>query len=484
MTEKQGKKLTLVVVDDEADVRRTIGDHLAGRGHEIRQLASAQEALDLAQSSAVDVIITDLRMPGLDGFELLERIKAMSPQTDVIMITAFGDIESAVRAIRAGAFDFFAKPVRLRDLDAALERITRFRALRQENERYREQVQRLGAEVAERYGLGHIIGDSEAMRRVKEQVSQVCETENTTVLIVGETGTGKELVARAIHYGSDRAQGPFVAVNCSALNPGLVESEFYGHEKGAFTDARKQHKGHFAQADGGTLFLDEIGDMDAAMQTRLLRTLEERRVQPLGASSDFPVDVRVVSATHRDLPTAVRDGTFRQDLLYRINTFAIHVAPLRERPDDVMPLAQHFLRQLSGEVRRTVAGFDEVAVALMREYPYPGNIRELRNMIERALIVCRSDVIGAADLEFQGSAEVFGDSVGQLPSPPTPSVNGLDLAAAQSLELVQLEQAAVSEALRRTSGNQVQAARLLGITRFTLRRRMALYGLDGDSEKG
>lgn len=475
-------QMRVVVVDDEPAVRRTIGDHLSARGHDVREAEDGATAIRLAQELAIDVIITDLRMPGLDGIEVLRQVRTSSPATDVIMITAHGDMDSAVEALRAGAFDYFGKPVRLRDLDAALQRMVKFRELRQENERLGAHVERLDAVVEQRYGLAGIVGDSGAAEKVKEQIGQVAATDATTVLITGETGTGKELVAHAIHQASARRQGPFIAVNCSAIAPNLIESELFGHEKGSFTDAHKARKGQFELASGGTLFLDEIGDMDPSMQTRLLRVLEERRVRRLGADEEVPVDVRLVSATNRDLPSAVQAGEFRQDLLYRLNTYIIAVPPLRQRQQDVLPLARHFLSLFATEAGRPAPELSVAAESLLLEYAFPGNIRELRNMMERAVIVCTTDRLQPQDLDFQS----IGD---EAEAPPvncdresdgrqSNHGDGLDLTAVAHLDLAVLERAAVVEALRRVDGNQVQAAKLLGITRFTLRRRMAQYELE------
>ncbi|MBT3342004.1 MAG: sigma-54-dependent Fis family transcriptional regulator [Gemmatimonadetes bacterium] len=482
--------MKIIVVDDEPAVRRTIGDHLSARGHDVREAEDGATAIRLAGETAIDAIITDLRMPGLDGVEVLNQVRTVSPATDVIMITAYGDMDSAVEALRAGAFDFFGKPVRLRDLDASLQRMRKFRELRRENERLGAHVERLDAMADQRYGLDGIVGHSAAIAAVKTQIEQVSATDTTTVLITGETGTGKELVARAVHQSSARHQGPFIAVNCSAIAPNLIESELFGHEKGAFTDAHKARKGQFELASGGTLFLDEIGDMDLAMQTRLLRVLEERCVRRLGADEELPVDVRFVSATNRDLKAAVRAGDFREDLLYRLNTYTIAVPPLRRRREDVLLLAKHFLAISAVDTRRSVQGLSHTAEGLLREYAFPGNIRELRNMMERAVIVCTADLIQPQDLDFQATGDEEGEEVGASGSTGqdasereagNSAEGSFDLARAASLDLSGLERAAVVEALRRADGNQVQAAKLLGITRFTLRRRMAQYDL-GDTD--
>ena len=336
------------------------------------------------------------------------------------------------------------------------------------------------------------MGESRAICEVREQVRQVCQSGDTTVLICGETGTGKELVARAIHTESARAGGPFVPVNCSAVPEALFESEFYGHEQGAFTDARRARKGHFEQADGGTLFLDEIGDMDLGMQRKLLRTLEEKCIRRVGGSREVAVDVRVVSATNRDLSGMVREGVFREDLFYRLNVFTIRVPLLRERLEDILPLAQYFLSRYAEEMRKSIQGFAPEAVALLEAYPFPGNVRELNNTIERAAILCgngqvRADHLqdltagagGLSDSRRQTAPACAGAPAGRhaVPCEAEGLPATLDVAGVESLNLAALERQAVGEAIRRCDGNQTRAARLLGISRNTLRRRIKAYGL-------
>lgn len=465
----QNPVMRILLIDDDVDVRRTLGDYLRGRGHEVHIAEDGVQALALLQRELVDIIITDVRMPGIDGFEVLRRVREQWPHIEVIVATAYGDVESAVQALREGAFDYFAKPFKLHDISASLRRTARFQLVRRENERYRERLERLDVEGKKQYGLEAIVGESPAISKVKELVVEVAKTEATTVLIEGETGVGKELVARAIHYESARTSGPFIAVDCSAVPESLVESAFYGHVKGAFTDARDEHKGFFEQAEGGTLFLDEIGDMAPGMQTRLLRTLEERRVRRVGGEREVEVDVRVVSATHRDLDQAVAEGLLRADLYYRLNIFAIRIPPLRERREDIPLLAQHFVARFAGELHKELVGFAPEAERLLAAHDFPGNIRELRNMVERAVIRCREGAIGAEDLDVGGSRSVVTTPVvaeQQVEKRPT------------SLNLEETEKRMIAEALRRCGGNKVQAGQLLGISRDALRRRMGRYGLE------
>ncbi len=485
--------MTILLIDDEPAILRTIRDHLNARGHRVHTAEGGAQGMDILRREAMDIVITDIRMSGMDGFEVLREVRRASPGTEVIMVTAHGDIDNAVRAMREGAFDFFTKPVKLREITASLERTARFHTLRAEKDRYRERLNRIGAQGRQRYGLSAIIGESPAIRVVKDLIRQVCQTENTTVLIGGETGTGKELVARAIHYESARAEGPFVAVNCTAIPESLVESEFYGHVKGAFTDAREDRAGYFEQADGGTLFLDEIGDMGLTMQSRLLRTLEERQVRRVGGSKEIPVDVRVVSATNRDLRQAVSEGKFREDLYYRLNTFTIRVPPLRERTEDILPLAQHVLARCSREMRKPIEGLTPEAAALLQTHPFPGNVRELRNIIECAVILCKAGRVSPEDLRLEPHPGLPGDLSAGVQRGKEQAVRAEPLASAyrgpadppgafsmadvENLSLPTLEKTAIQEALRRCDGNQFQAAKLLDISRYTLRRRMAHYNL-------
>jgi two-component system response regulator AtoC len=467
----QNSQLSILVIDDDPDVLRTLGGFLERREHKVQMVERATEGLKALKSGKPDVVITDLKMPEMDGFEVLERVREISPSTEVIMITAFGDIAGAVRAIREGAFDFFTKPLDVQALDAALQRTLRFHALRKEKDRYRERLDRMGTEARQQYGLPAIIGESPEIEVIRNLIEQVCKTDTTTVLIQGETGTGKELVARAIHHESDRADGPFVAVDCSAIPQALVESEFYGHVRGAFTDARQERKGHFEQADGGTLFLDEIGDMDPAMQAKFLRTLEERRIRPVGGTAEVSVDIRVVSASNQNLLNSVTEGSFREDLYYRLNAFTIQLPSLRERSADILPLASHFLTRYAQELRKRITGFDPVVQAMLQAHAFPGNIRELRNLIERAVILCRSDEVSQGDLQFDYL---------ETPEDPVKAESypmGLMNTSPKDLTLASVESTYISEALSRTGGNKARAARLLGISRDALRRRMEKHGL-------
>ena len=453
--------LKILVIDDEQVSLEYLGDLLCKHQHQVITAHDGAEGLAVLQRDPVDVVITDLRMPGMDGFAVLAQAKRLVPGTEVIVVTGSGDIESAVRAMREGAFDFFAKPVKVADLMVALERLTRYHTLRQERDRFQERLDLQTQESTQHYSLAEIIGESQPMQWIKDRIRRVSIAGETTALVVGETGTGKELVARAIHYGSPRAAGPFVAVDCTALPENLIENELFGHVKGAFTDAKEARKGYFELAHGGTLFLDEIGDMPLSMQVKLLRSLEQRSIRRVGGSQDVPVDVRVVSATNRDLLQAVHEGKFREDLYYRLNTVTIPLPPLRDRRDDILPLAHHFLRHYTRELRKPVAGFAPEAGVLLGNHPFPGNVRELRNIVERAVILCTGEQLLPGDLGLDNARQTS-----------TPSARYPTNGAPATLDLETLEKWAVEEAFRNAQGNQVQAAKLLGISRSALQRRL------------
>jgi len=368
-------QLNILLADDDI-VRVSIIAFLTVRGHQVVEAKDGMQALQYLTKDTFDVVITDIKMPGADGFTILSECRKNAHNTEVIMITGFGDIQLAVRAMREGACDFFTKPVKMEDLSTAFERIESIFTLRQERDQARSQLDQLRIEARQRHGLHAIIGQSPAIQSIKTLVQQVSQTETTSVLVTGETGTGKEVAAQAIHHESSRSGNPFVAVDCTAIPDNLFESAFYGHEKGAFTDARETHQGYFEQANGGTLFLDEIGDMPADMQVRLLRTLEERHIRRVGGTQEIPVDVRIISATNQDLAEAITTSRFRDDLYHRINTFIIHLPPLRERPSDIMLLAKHYLDLYMREQRKSIFDFSPEAETRLQSHPFQGNVRE------------------------------------------------------------------------------------------------------------
>lgn len=466
-------QLNILLADDDDIVRVSIAAFLAVRGHRVVEANDGMQALQHLRKNTFDVVITDIKMPGADGFAILSKCRQNTLNTEVIMVTGFGDIQLAVRAMREGACDFFTKPVKLEELSTAFERIERIFTLRQERDQARLLLDQHHTEARQRHGLHALIGQSSAIQSIKTLVQQVAQTETTSVLVTGETGTGKEVVARAIHHESSRSGNPFLAVDCTAIPDNLFESAFYGHEKGAFTDARETHQGHFEQANEGTLFLDEIGDMPLDMQVRLLRTLEERHIRRVGGNREIPVDVRIISATNQNLEEAITTSRFRGDLYHRINTFIIHLPPLRERPGDIMHLARHYLDLYVRELRKPILNFSPEASARLQSHPFQGNVRELKNTIERAVILCQNEHIEPENLQFPSAA-----SVPQVPLDTSDVNTILQALPDKALTLEQAEAQIIREALRRCNWNRGLTAKLLGLSRYALRRRMQVHGIE------
>ena len=443
----------ILIVDDDKATREGLALAL-GRDHAVLTAADAETALRALTGNAVDLVLTDLRMPGRDGLSLLRDIIASHPGLPVILLSAYGSVESAVEAMRDGAVDFLTKPVNLDHLELVVRR-----ALRQKN--LERQNARLRAQLAGRTAIDRIIGSSEAMLAVRERIEQVAPTP-ATVLIQGPSGTGKELVARALHALSPRADKPFVAVHCAALAPSLLESELFGHVKGAFTGATEDRKGRFEIADGGTLFLDEISEIDLATQVKLLRVLETRTVEPVGSATPIPVDIRLVAATNRDLRAWVEAGKFREDLYFRLNVVDINLPPLRERQGDLPLLCDAFVREFNPQLGRSILGIAPDAMAAMAAYPWPGNVRELRNAIERMMVLAHSDHLTLED--------VPGNIREGRAAPPA--------AETQPIPAEPEEATLIRRALFETHGNRTAAAKRLGIPLRTLYRRIKAYGLE------
>ncbi|MGO4174855.1 sigma-54-dependent transcriptional regulator [Bosea sp. TAF32] len=442
---------TILVVDDEERLADVLAAALEDLGYRTTAVTSVQAALVALDQSRFDLVLTDLRLPVMDGRDLLREVRSRWPDIPVIILTAFAAVRDAVELIKEGAFDYIAKPFEMEDVAATIRRALRLADVVRDNERLR-------SELEGRHSFDTLIGNSASFRRVIEQVTEVCET-RATVMLNGESGTGKELVARAIHFNSPRRGRPFIAVNCAAIPETLLESELFGHVKGAFTGALANRVGRFAAAEGGTLFLDEIGDMPLAIQAKLLRVVQERSFEPVGANRSQSVDVRLIAATHKDMREAVAAGSFREDLFYRLNVFPIQLPALRERPEDIPLLATHFLATLSETIGKRVAGFSPAALAAMAGHDWPGNIRELHNCVERALIVAKTSQIDVQDLPrdlFEGPRRAGRDA---LPR---------DLDA----ELERIERDFIVEALRRSEGVQVKAARMLGIAERSLWHRI------------
>ena len=455
-------KGTLLVVDDERSLRFSIGEWARDEGYAPLEAASGREALELARERAVDAVVLDLKLADEDGLRVLRELRDNDPSLPVVMLTGHGTVEQAVRAIQLGAYDFMLKPPDLAHLGLVLERALEHARLRQEVSRLRQS----GA------GRVEIVGGSDGLKLAMSRLERAAKASASTVLLHGETGSGKELMARFLHEKSARAAGPFVELNCSAIPEQLLESELYGHERGAFTDAKRFKKGLFELADRGTLFLDEIGEMAPQLQAKLLRVLETRTFRRVGGGVDITVDVRVVAATHRDLAKLVSEGRFREDLYFRLNVVPVHVPALRERVADIPPLAEHFVARFCRELGRPTARLNPAALERLQGYRWPGNVRELRNVIERVLLLEADDEIRPEHLppEMSGHAALVGGAA----IDPFP--------AGAVRPLAELEKMAIEHALRVCEGNKTRAASLLGIARQTLRTKLKEYAIADDAE--
>ncbi|HEY1338396.1 MAG TPA: sigma-54 dependent transcriptional regulator [Bryobacteraceae bacterium] len=447
-------KKRILVVEDEEKLRRVIELQLVSAGFDVDKAATAEDGLKIVDRA--DLVLTDLKLPQMDGLQFLGLIRRQNAQTPVVMMTAFGSIETAVESMKAGATDFLLKPFSLDHLMQVVHKALEVRALRDENTQ-------LKAELGRRYEFDNIIGRSEAMQEIFATIERVAPT-RATVLLAGESGVGKDLIARAIHFHSPRRDRPLVKINCTASPENLMESELFGYEKGAFTGAVGSKPGKFEQADTGTVFLDEIGDVPAAIQVKLLRILQEREFERLGSNVTRHIDVRVVAATNQDLRAALEQGTFREDLYYRLNVVPLNIPPLRERKQDIPFLANHFIRKLAPDTGSRVESITPAAMEKLMEYHWPGNVRELENVIERSLVMCTGTQLDAADIKLE--------------SAPRPRPQNEQHFLPEGLTLDQYEQEIIREALRRADGNKSQAARLLGLTRNALRYRLTQMGLE------
>jgi DNA-binding NtrC family response regulator len=445
----------ILVVEDEDKLRRVIELQLRAAGFEVDQAGSAEAGLKLADRA--DLIVTDLRLPGLTGLELLAQIRRQNSRTPVIVMTAFATVENAVEAMKSGAVDFLPKPFSLDHLMAVVTKALEVRALRDENEKLRE-------ELGLRYEFDNLVGRSPAMQEVFATVNRVAPT-RATVLLAGESGVGKDMIARAIHHHSPRAERPFVKINCTALPENLMESELFGYEKGAFTGANTTKLGKFEQADTGTVFLDEIGDVPASIQVKLLRILQEREFERLGSNKVKHIDVRVLAATNVDLRAALEQGTFREDLYYRLNVLPINIPALRERKEDIPFLADHFVKKLSKDVGGRIEGISEAAIQKLMQYHWPGNVRELENVIERSMVLSPGPVLEPEDIKMDSAPRRNHAAIGTQFLP-------------EGMTLDEFEQSIIREALNRANGNKSQAARLLGLTRNALRYRLSQMGIE------
>ena len=452
----------ILIVDDEQAMCELLEADLRLRNFETEWYTSAEDALQAVNRQSYDVVLTDLNMPGTNGIQLCKHIVTHRPDIPVVMMTAFGSLESAVDAIRAGAYDFVTKPIEMDLLNVTLSRAIKHRQLE-------EQIRFLSEAVARTERFGDILGTSPAMQELFDQLQRIAASE-TSLLITGESGTGKELVARAIHRKSRRSKKPFVAVNCAALPDALLESELFGHAAGAFTDARTKRKGLLFQAEGGTLLLDEVGELPLSVQPKLLRALEENHMRPVGSDEEIPFDVRIITATNRDLETAIEEGRFREDLYFRINVIQCDLPPLRSRGTDTLLLAQKFLETFATRSEKKITDISKGVAEKLLAYTWPGNVRELRNVIERAVALTRYDRLGVEDLpekirNFQGS-QVF--------------IGGDDPTEMVALE--EIERRYIQHVLGAVGSNKTMAARILGLDRKTLYRKLRQYQAGTDAE--
>lgn len=446
---------SLLLVDDDRGMCEMMQSALQKRGYEVEWRTSGPEALERIAERDFSAVITDLNLGDISGLDVCKQVNENRPDIPVVVITAFGDMKSAIAAIRVGAYDFLNKPLEMEALIHSVSQALQHRRLR-------EEVKRLTEEARTARTFGELIGQSSAMRRVYDLIHRVSGTDSS-VLVTGESGTGKELVARALHTESQRANRPFVAINCAAVPANLLESELFGHVKGAFTDAKSSRRGLFERANGGTVLLDEIGEMPVEMQPKLLRVLQERKLRPVGGSVELSFDTRILAATNRDLQSEVEDGRFREDLYYRLNVVEIHVPALRSRGNDVLLLAQHFVTELAERMNKPVSGITSEAARKLLDYDWPGNVRELQNAIERAVALTRFDRITVEDLP---------ERIGTYQST---RIAPIDMDAEHVLTLQELEKRYIERVLKAVGGNKTRAARLLGLDRRTLYRKLERY---------
>lgn len=449
------KDYSILIVDDEDTQRSILKGYLEKKGFKIFSASSGIDGIKIVQNNLIDIVLSDFKMPDKTGLEVLEEVKKINPEISFVILTAYGTIENAVKAMRLGAFDYISKPVDLDELDLTLERII-------ENKNLKSEIQLLKNQLKEKFKIDSFISHSPKMEEVLSVAARAADSK-ATVLITGESGTGKEVLAKSIHYVSPRKDKPFIAVNIPALPETLLESELFGHEKGAFTGAEKAKKGRFELADAGTIFLDEIGDIPINLQVKLLRVLQEHQIERLGSTENINIDVRIIAATHQNLELKIKNGSFREDLYYRLNIVSLHLPPLRERKEDVLPLIDHFIEKCAKENNRGKLSLSKEVIDTLIKYNFPGNVRELENIIERAVVLSRSEVITLNELPnvvkgFKAEKEITIKESGTL------------------IEQVEvLEKKLIFDALSSANGNQSLAGRMLGLTERNLRYKMQKY---------
>jgi len=451
-------QFSILLIDDEPAQLQSLKSFLGRRGYSVFAASSGPEGFRIAKENQIDLVLTDFRMPEWSGADVLKNIKELNPEIEVVVITAYGSVEDAVNLMKSGAYDYLSKPIDLDELESLIERVREKRQLVQENRQLLEQLQ-------ERYKFESIISQSGEMEDVLNTAARVAKSK-ATVLVRGESGTGKELIARAIHVASPRRENPFVVINIAALPENLLESELFGHEKGAFTGASEKRIGRFEQANAGTLFIDEVGEIPLPVQVKLLRAIQFGQIERLGSNKSIDVDVRIIGATHRNLESMMEQGEFREDLYFRMNVVSIQVPPLRKRKTDIPVLVEHFIQKYSEENDKEVHGFTREALDELMKYDFPGNVRELQNMVERSVVMSRNEQITLQDLPQNLKSA---HQVNQF--------NPHDLTVPYEEKMQLYEKAMIEEALEQSDGNQSAAARLLGITERHIRSRMERLGL-------
>lgn len=451
------KDYSILIIDDEEAQRNILKGYLEKKDYKIFAASSGTEGIEIIGKNLIDIVLSDYKMPDKTGLDVLETVKEINPEISFVILTAYGTIENAVKAMRLGAFDYISKPVDLDELDLLLERII-------ENKNLKSEILLLKNQLKEKFKIDSFISQSPKMEEVISIAARTADSK-ATVLITGESGTGKEVLAKSIHYASSRKDRPFIAVNIPALPETLLESELFGHEKGAFTGADKSKKGRFEIAEGGTIFLDEIGDIPLNLQVKLLRVLQEHQIERVGSVESINIDVRIIAATHQNLEKKIKEGTFREDLYYRLNIVSLHIPPLRERREDILPLIEHFVDKYSRENNKQNLSLSKETVDLLIKYNYPGNVRELENVIERAVVLCRGNLITINDLPNVIKGFKAEQSIEK----------GDDASLIEQVEA--LEKKLIFDALSKSDGNQSQAGRMLGLTERNLRYKMQKYGI-------